>query len=98
FFAIRFVGFVARGTERGSGSLGDALQERIGSGFQGDEIFIDDAAHTVPGAEEFLDVPGLFCLEDYTDEGLVDDGSRAAALADDRVAFECVAHGVPLYG
>ena len=54
------------------------------------EFIVDDPANAVPGAEQFVHVAEVLQLLHDADEGLVDDGSGAAGLTDDRVAF---AHG-----
>ena len=41
------------------------------------------------GAQKLRNMPMLAGLLDYTDEGLIDDGGRAAGLADDQCASAC---------
>jgi len=85
--ALGFIGLIAGGTEAGGGGLGDAFEQVIGGGEEGDEVVADDAPDAVSGAEELIDEAGFFHFLDDADEGLVDDGSGAAGLADDCVAF-----------
>ena len=98
--AIGLVRLVAGGAERGGRRGGDALEPVGGEGGEVDEAVAsrpDQPAHAMAHAEDALDLaarpePRLQALDD-ADERLVDDGGRAARLADRCIAGDKIRHG-----
>src|SRR5271156_2840867 len=85
FLAIFDVWLVAGRAERSCRRRGDRLEIGRGLLAEIDQVFVDDAAHAVPGAidmREFWKPPGL---QRDSGERLIDDRGRAAALRDENL-------------
>ena len=78
--AISGVGLVARRAQCRARRVRDQFEVVAGFLGQVDEVFIDDAAHAMPGAIDQFDLMLAPCFEDDTNQRLVDDCGRSAAL------------------
>jgi hypothetical protein len=94
--AVLGVGLVAGRAQGRRRRAGDGVERRLVLVGQVDELVVGQPAHAVPHAEDPLDrvarlagALGEQALDD-PDERLVDDGGRAARLADDGVAWRAL--------
>ena len=85
--AVLQIRLVARGAERRARGAGHELQVVAGLLRQIEKVFVDDAAHAMPGAVHPLHAELPARLQHHAHQGLVDHRRRAASLGDQNLAW-----------
>ena len=85
--AVFLIGLVAGREKSRRGCVGDLFEVVGGLAGEVDEIFLDDAAHSVDGAIDRGDLGEFAGFEGDADDALVDDWGGAAALGDEYFSF-----------
>ncbi len=85
---------VAAGAEGGAGGMLEGADGLLGLRREIDEVFLEDAEHTVQGAVDLFDFIVVERFGDHAGHAGVDDGRGAAGLADQGITYEFFGHGV----